>query len=377
MARKTREELDAIKKEYNVKDLYSWSKYNTAKSDLYEYYLKYIAKIPEDRKDGIYGISGGVAHDILERFYSKELKYKDMLEEYENALFNFNMSELKYDRCDEEKNEKIAKKYEYCLRHFFQNHIPINKKVDIERFVLIKIGCFLFQGYIDFLFKDKKDFVITDWKTSTIYSGKKIDSEKGQLVLYAEALRQLGVPIENIKIRWCFLKYVTVQYPQANEEIKERDILRCEIGEKLSTNVKMWLKKAKTYSDEEIDNFIDMLITTNSLECLPEDIKNKYTINDCYVEIPFNQEEIDLLKEDIKIKIIEIAKKEMEYFKTKDERVFWEDITDAKSYYFANLSGYSANLHKPYKEYLDNLNMFKNKDKDEITEDDMSWLAEL
>jgi RecB family exonuclease len=375
--RKTPEQLEAIKKEHNVSQLWSWSKYNTYKNSPYEFFLKYILKQKEDRKDGIYAVSGGVAHTILEKFYSKELKYENMLEEYENALFTFNMSELKYDRSDEEKNEKIAKKYEYCLRHFFQNHNVINKKVDIERFMLINIDGFLFQAYIDFLFKDKKNFVITDWKTSTIYSGKKIDSEKNQLVLYAEGLHQLGVPIENIKIQWAFLKYVTVQYPQANGEMKERNLSREEIGEKLSSNVKMWLKKADIYSDDEIENFLDMLSTTNNLECLPEDIKNKYIMKDCFVEIPFNQDEINSLKEDIKNTIVEISKKELEYFKTKDERVFWEDITDAKSYYFANLSGYSANIHKPYKEYLDNLNMFKNKDKDEITEDDMSWLAEL
>ena len=107
--RKTKEELNAIKKKYNVSDLYSWSKYNTAKSDLYEYYLKYIARIPEDRNDGIYGISGNACHDILEQFYSKQIKFEDMLPLYEDKLSNFNIIELKYDRTCEEKNEKIAK----------------------------------------------------------------------------------------------------------------------------------------------------------------------------------------------------------------------------------------------------------------------------
>ena len=122
MARKTGEELKTIKKKYNQNELWSWSKYNTAKSDLYEYYLKYIARIPEDRSDGIYGISGNACHHILEQFYSKQINFGDMLPLYEDKLANFNIIELKYDRTNEEKNNAIAKKYEECIKHFFQNH---------------------------------------------------------------------------------------------------------------------------------------------------------------------------------------------------------------------------------------------------------------
>lgn len=34
-------------------------------------------------------------------------------------------------------------------------------------------------------------------------------------------------------------------------------------------------------------------------------------------------------------------------------------------YYYAVLSGYSRALHKPYNEYLENKEMFQNKDDDE------------
>lgn len=376
MVRKTSEELNVIKKKYNVSEIYSWSKYNTYKNDYFEYFLKYIAKIKEDRKDGIYSISGGCCHSILEKFYSKEIKFEDMMPAYEDELFNFNISELKYDRTNDEKNEKIAKKYEDCIRHFFLNHNVINKKVEIERFILIQIGKFLFQGYIDFIFKEGKDVVITDWKTSSIYTGKKINSEKGQLVLYAEGIRQLGIPLENIKIRWAFLKYVTVETQQANGKTTERNIVRCEIGESLKSNIKMWLNKSKSYTEEQIEAYLDMVSLTNDLSCLPEDIRSKYKIKDCYVNIPFTQEEIDNLKEDIIDTIIDISKKEAEYLKTKDENVWWEDITDEKSYFFANLSGYSASIHKPYAAYLEKRNMFKNQT-NENDDEDLSWLNEI
>jgi len=377
VARKTGEELEKLKKKYNVHQLWSWSRYNCYKNSVYEFYLKYIAKVKEDRDDGIYGVSGNACHGILEKFYSKEIEYEDMLQEYENVLFTFNAGELKYDRTNEEKNNNIANKYESCLRHFFQNHKVINnKKVEIEKFIIVKVNNFIFQGYIDFIHKEDGYFIITDWKTSSIYTGKKIDKEKGQLVLYAEALIQLGVPLEKIKIRWDFLKYVIVEVQQANEKIVERNIARNEIGSSLKSNAKMWLKKAKCYSDEEIESYLELLVMTNDINSLPEDIKIKYKLSDCYVYIPFSQEEIKKLKADIVDAIVDIGKKECEYMKTKDENVWWEEVTDSESYFFANLSGYSANLHKPYAVYLEKRKYFSSAD-NKKDEDDLSWMDNL
>jgi len=375
MARKTSEELEMLKKKYNCSMFWSWSRYNCFKNSVYEYYLKYILKVKEDRDDGIYGVSGNACHSILEKFYSKEIEYEDMLQEYENVLFTFNAGELKYDRTNEEKNRNIAQKYEACIKHFFQNHVVINKKVEIEKFIIIKINSFIFQGYIDFIHKEDDCFIITDWKTSSIYTGKKIDKEKGQLVLYAEGLRQLGVPLDKIKIRWNFLKYVIVEVQQANGKTTERNISRNEIGKSLKSNVKMWLNRTKRYSDKEINSYLDLLSMTNDISCLPEDIQVKYNIQDCYVYIPFTQEEINNLKSDIIHTIVDISKKESEFMKTKDENIWWEEVTDSESYFFANLSGYSSFLHKPYAQYLEKRKTFLNSA--DSKEDDLSWMEGL
>lgn len=376
MARKKGEELELLKKKHNVSQLYSWSKYNTYKTSTYEYFLKYVLKTPEDKNNNIYTFSGGASHEIIEKLYLNQIKYEDMINEYEDALFNFNMKELKYDRTDKEKNEKIGKKYEYCMRHFFKNHNIIDKKIDIERFIAIKVNNFLFQGYIDAIHKDGDSWIITDWKTSSIYSGDKINKEKGQLLLYGEGLNQLGVPFENIKIRWNFLKYVTAEVQQANGQMIERNMSRDEIGKSLKTNVKMWLTKAKKYTSDEIEDYLDVLIFTNNIQHLPEDIKEKYVIKDCYVYIPFTVEEIQDLKLDITNTLAEINKKEFEYSKTKDEDIWDEEINDKSSYYFSVLSGYSAKLHKPYGRYLEQFNNFKEQNKDK-GEDDLSWLNEV
>jgi hypothetical protein len=77
---------------------------------------------------------------------------------------------------------------------------------------------------------------------------------------------------------------------------------------------------------------------------------------------------------------LEINKKEAEYMKTQDEKVFWSEVTDSNSYYFANLSGYSRKIHKPYNEYLEMREMLKGVDsevKKDEGEEDLSWLNDL
>ena len=78
MARKSKEELDKIKQELNVSELYSWSRYNTWKRDRYEYFLRYIKRIQPDRDTSAYGLFGNLLHDLIEQFYLGEIKKEDL-----------------------------------------------------------------------------------------------------------------------------------------------------------------------------------------------------------------------------------------------------------------------------------------------------------
>ena len=404
--RKSYDELLKIANKLKCNDIYSWSKINTFNEDTYNYFLRYVLKIPEDRNDSIYAPLGTIAHDSLEKFYKNKLKHNGMLEYFEEKLFEYTVAGMKYDRSDEEKNKKIGNKYEDCLRHFFKNHIKIKGKPKLELFVPLKLNNSMFQCYIDFVHNEKrvidneeKDvIVITDWKTSTIYKGEKLEKEKGQLILYGMAIAQkLKIPINQIIIRWCFLKYVNIDCVQANGNTKVRTIERNDIGNSLLSSVKMWLKKSSLkLTDEDIDNHILKLIGTNSIDELPDDVKDKFSISDCYTEVQFDQEAIDELNEKLLNIVQQIKEKENEYKETKNSKIWWQEVTDKDSYRLANLSGYSAKIHRPYKEYLDNLNLFMNKketDNDEEIqdssdinlsvketqkdEDDLSWLNDL
>lgn len=394
--------VNALKQKYNVSKIWSWSRYNSYKTDPYGYLLKYILK-ERETKESIYGVSGGVCHDIIERFYKNELKYEDMIEEYETKLLEMNLSELKYNRSNSDANEKIADKYEDNIRLFFKNHIPIVSKVLTEQTAVIKVGKSIFQGYIDFIHKDELgNFIITDWKTSTRYTGKKIDKEKGQLVLYAESLIQAGIPVDKIKIRWNFLKYCEIEYDLKGID-KETKLnktkttigLRNEWISKIKTNLSMWLKEAG-YDELEIEDMIMTAIENNNLDNIPIEISNRYKVRDCYVYIPLNQEVIDELKDDMIQTLAEILRNELEYNKLiqnnekeKAEKLFWTEIDQSNEFYFYNLCGYSVNQHKPFKEYLDNARMFVNDEykdntdglsevcSDNTLDDFDSWLSEL
>lgn len=380
MARKTKEELNSIQNKFNVDRLWSWSRYNCYKNSTYEYFLKYV-KREKPTRESIYAVMGGLTHDILEKFYKGKITYEDMIDEYNNALLKVNLMNLKYNRSDEQQNEKIAKKYEACLEHFFKHHIPIREKLVSEGFLLIEVGKYMFQGYFDLIYKDKDgNFVIVDWKTSTIYTGKKIDKEKGQLVLYAEALRQKGIPLNKIKIKWNFMKYLSITYPQKNGKTRTTHAERHSWVRKIKNNAKMWLKDLKKYTDKEIRDMLNYSLEFNTIENLPKEIQDKYIFSDCYVEVPFTEKDIKELKQDIIKTLDEIVVKEKEYQKIKDDMIFDEKIKDDQSYYFANLCCYNAKQHKPYGRYLDKQEQFINDmyktDKNE-EDDDMSWMREI
>lgn len=387
------EELNEVKKKFGVNELWSFSKFDSYRTSKYEWMLKYIKHLPENNDMvSAYASLGNAVHDVIEKLYDGSMDYENMKEEFEDIwMTNIDIAGLVFDRNDTSKNDNIKNKYYKDLIHFFSNYNKLPYKMQNEQFVTIKItDDIVMQGYIDACYKDENGvFTIVDYKTSTQYSGKAIEEHAAQLVLYSEALRQLGVPKDKIRCCWNFLKYVNVDYEQVNGKIKTRSIERYEIGEKLQSSVKTWLKKLG-YEKQMID-YLDALVQTNDIKCLPKDVQEKYNIQDCYVYVDDIWDFYKKLKEEIVETITEINSKVMEY---KDlinidaeaaEKLFWDDeeALKAQAYYYNNLSGYNIPTLKPYKQYLDKItaekngNIFGNKNKDEYEEDDLSWLNDL
>lgn len=432
--RKTREELEKIKQEHNVFDIYSWSRYNLSETDMYSYFLKYIMKVPEDRNDSIYSYAGSLVHDLMEEFYNGSLKKEELEELYDEKMFEFELAGYKFNRNDDEQNERVSSKYNYCNRHYLRNLEPIvGENIKLEEYVLIQVGKFLFNGYSDFEYeKDGKKFIV-DFKTSSIYKGDKVVKERGQLLLYALSKIQEGWKPEDITIGWLFTKYVSVDVP-LKDSFRTRYIERNSIGDSLRASVKSALKKIMMYDDsfaeeviielvstgefldsvpeyiiemvgepqytakeemkkaycnkvrkailkhpkyngEQIDLYLDEMCITNSIDGLPKEVQSRYKIYDCFVEIPFTQEDIDELVDKICNKIVDIAKLSAEYNREKDDSIFFSEIDKSNEFYHSVLSGYSPKLHKPYKKYLDAKDL--NKSDEDIEDDINDILADL
>lgn len=360
MSRLTYEELEKIKEKHSVSRLWSWSRMNTYMTSKFEYLLKYILKSKEDRCDSCYVTLGTICHDTLEKFYEGDIKYEDMIDDYNDGFTTaITIADLKFNRSDEEKNKSIGEKYNENLVHFFKNHIPYKHKLLVEKPIVVNINDNVFVGYIDGLYKDDDgNYTILDFKSSSIYTGKTLEENSGQLTIYGIGLHQMGIPLDKIKCCFNFLKYCTIKYEQKNGTIKYRNVERCKIGESLQSNAKTWLKAFNYEPDEYLKEMLD----TNSIDCLPEKVRNKYEITDCHVDIGLNEKLVQKWVDIITTTLKDIELRERDYEKTKSLECFWDDEKDvqAQSYYFANLCSYSAQKHLPYKAYLEKFEANKN-----------------
>lgn len=404
--RLTSEQLKKIQSKYGVDRLWSFSRQNNFKTCPMCYFLTYI-KHEKATEDGIYGILGGEFHEILEKLYTNEIKYNDMENLCDEVILNTELEELQFNKADKESNEKIANKYHTCIRHFFKYHKQIPYKVNVEKFITVKVGEEIFQGYIDAIHKENDTYVITDWKTSTIYTGKKIDKENKQLLLYALGLHQKGIPIDKIKIRWNFLKYNAITYTQKNGKEKTVKSERWEWVGKIKVPLKRNLKDLG-YEDEDIERLLTQCIDMNSIEILPKEVQDLYKIDDCYVYIDFNEDTIKELTNDLtkctkairekeqltKIMVNEYIekgeKKEDIYNNPKIQGIWNKNVEDKDSYFCSNLCGFNVKQCSCWKKYLEEKDLFKNKeykderlndnnskDSNEVDNDDMSWLDDI
>ena len=389
------EELNKVKEEYGVDILWSFSRFNCYRTSKYEYMLKYIEKVKENNdKMSAYAPLGTVCHDNIEAYYDGKLSADSLPNEFDDAFtVNIDIAGLCFDRCDNIKNENIKTKYYKNLMHYFENFKPMDVTPKLEQFLTIKVtDDIVFQGYADCLSIEDGYCIVTDFKTSSIYKGKKAEKESAQLVLYSEALRQKGFPKDKIKARWAFLKYVDIDCEQVNGKIKTRTVERSEIGNSLQASAKTWLKKYG-YEDDLLV-YLDALAQSNDIKVLPEDVQKKFIVKDCYVYIDNIWDLYNELKDEIIETIAEINDKTEKYNELKDtnleaaEHLFWDDdeTLKAQGYYFNNLCGYNIPTVKPYKQYLDRINADKsldllglnNKNQNEVKEeDDLSWLNDL
>ena len=102
----------------------------------------------------------------------------------------------------------------------------------------------------------------------------------------------------------------------------------------------------------------------NSVGVLPEEVRKKYVISDCYVYVDLNDKLIEKWTTHVSTVIKDIKLREKDYAEAHSDKCFFDTDESVKeqSYYFANLCSYSRSLHKPYDEYCKRLESQQNGD---------------
>lgn len=355
MARLNKEEYKSLLQKYG--EVYSYSKYQTYLSDPYTYFLNYVLHIPKDKPQNNFNILGDATHTLIENAYEKGWTSEQMLASFYESVIDYQLMDKKFISSSDSVNDSVEAKYVPCVEHYLKHFEPLPYKFSIEEMVYIMVGKYYFYGFIDTshteYYEEEYDCAvqITDFKTSSLYSLQDKQSHKEQLLLYAAAYSQKHqVPFSKIKLRWDFIKYVNVIFLQENGATKIQAIERHKISEFLCKKVEKWATKLK-YDSFEILEMCEN-VGAEKYENLPENIYQKFKVEHCYVEIPFEQSDIDELMWKIEMNIDEANDNADNYWLTGDDKWFWKEVTYADSFYFNNLCEYSGKLHKPFGEWL-------------------------
>ena len=328
--------------------IWSFSRINSFKNCSFEYWLSRVKKL--EGKDNIYTVSGNVAHDILEDYYNGKIKKEEMVERFDSDFLSVEISDYKFSN-DELRNDSMREKYKTCLMHFFEHHIPVERKLVTEKELWIDVDGNVFMGYVDAIHKDEDEsIVITDYKTSTIYTKKKIPEHSKQLLLYALGLHQGGISLDKIRCRWAFLKYVNIAYLQKNGKMKTTIGERHKWVEKIKTPLKKDLMSFYELEDWEADIKIDELIRLNSIDTLDESIKSKYELSDCYTYVDVTEESINKLKKELVETVQEIQKR------SKEESDWEREEIQPQEEFYCNVLCSMRNHCKYYKNHINKKN---------------------
>lgn len=340
--------------------IWSYSRTNSFHNCIHEYYLSRIKRL--EGKDNIYSLCGSCVHDSIEAYYNGEIEFGKLVDRFESDFLDIEISDYKFSN-DESKNDGMREKYKECINHFLKHHIPLKNKVITEQEIWVDVDGYVFMGYIDVVTKgDDGNYYVIDWKTSTRYSGKKVDEHANQLLLYALALNQQGVPLEKIKVAWNFLKYCNITYKLKNGKDKVTIGERHKWVDKIKTPLKKELIKFYEIEDWEADIKIDELIRLNSLDTIDKSIKDKYELSDCYTYVDVTEENLKKLKKDLVETIKEIQSR------SKEEKDWQREEIQPQEEFYCNVL---CSMSRKCKYYTNYLNKKKEFNQSQELDDDM------
>lgn len=421
MARFSREQINLIKEKMGVNRIWSFSKMSTMTQCSWLYQLKYIQHL-KGIQDSCYTYWGTVAHEIIQDYYDgKHKSHKDMLVELGVKMVEYNLE------CKKRPHIKFNSESEYDnymanLKHYFANTDIIPHTVKNERPIITAMQGkekHVFQGFIDSIYLDDDgNIVVLDYKTSSDseFTGAKLHKKALQLFIYAHGLvNYQKVPLDRIIIRYDMMKYVNISYMQKNGKMKtmrkarkdyvsylysklvkdfadynnrgeviEKEIAKLnkkmsakcrtedeivELGSNIA-ELEEQLSSLKVYDPIEVDDYITQAMELNTLDFLPQHIKDIYKVENAYIDIKMTEDILNDAVSTVVTTLDDIVERESK----NDELAFNRgDIKDNESYFCKNLCDMRDHC-KFFQAHKENENLYK---KDEVGDSDDDIMAML
>lgn len=252
--------------------MWSISKINNFNTCKRGFFYTYIDK--KDQKTGIYSFLGSACHGDLENLYEdeKETELKDT--NFSGDCMKAKMFGINF------MSDNVEKNYLADIREHYKQYRKPNGKFLSEIGFILKIDENNYmQGYIDLIkLNDDGTVEIVDFKTSSKFDKKKLFEGGRQLSVYQMALEQL-YGMEVVSNGWQMLKYVSVQVG----DYKAKDVSAREWVAKCSTQIKNLNKKEKYVDEGLIDMLLSKCETDNSIELLPQKLKDRINVKTCFV----------------------------------------------------------------------------------------------
>jgi ATP-dependent helicase/DNAse subunit B len=335
--------------------VYSFSKLGTFNTCEYEYYNSYILK--NRGLNNVYTEMGSCLHNNIEAIYDGESNLEQFKNNYNDKLMELEMLGIDFP------NENIKNSWIKDVNHFVDNFKKMDTKIIQEQLIVFEAAPGIWmQGYIDGILPSGqgKPYVnILDWKTSSKFTGKKLNEAGRQLLMYKVGLEDNSA-VKVDRVMWCMIKYLYVCNWQKNGKIKKKMCNRGKWVKEMRSALEKELIK-QGMDDFEIELLLDKAVQDNNIDCLPELVRKLYWLEDCFVEYEITDEKIDELKKYIINTVNAIEHKD------KDNEDEWKpvEINKQNSFYCSVLCGHRKHC-KYYKRYLEkNADSFEKKDKKE------------
>lgn len=346
-----REEADRKVKELQSSNIpvYSVSRLETYNTCKYKYYKTYLSQ-KEEKSENIYSILGSKIHSLVEKqFILKRNNSKDEIDFRREILDELKNAEIKGYNFS---SEKVKENWIYDIIHFCNNSkfYEMNIIENELHFVMDFDGLWI-QGYIDAIVDNGDNTVsVIDWKTSSAFKSVELPKKARQLLLYKIALEEAGTAVSHVY--WDMLKYVDISWVNKSKKISHRICERNEILDKMKNEFTKFLLEIG-YDNNEIEQMFSSCQTMNTLDFFPNELIQKYKINDWLLEYNITSNE-----ENEFLSYVDDTTYEIE--SNLNNSSFWEpEIITEKNSFFCNMLCDVSKLCPSFQRYQVGLSNFQ------------------